>query len=101
MSRHTLGKGPQHPRLNRAVSNGVEASRQEIMDRASPERGKESNSRATAIPQVKLPHRLTPEQEFQLIQMRAYYLWQQAGSPVGDAARDRFWLQAQREVECS
>jgi hypothetical protein len=42
--------------------------------------------------------RLSSDQEFELIQMRAYYLWEQAGRPDGDAARERFWLQAEHEV---
>jgi hypothetical protein len=44
------------------------------------------------------PRRLASEEEFQLTQMRAYYLWEQAGRPDGDAAREHFWLQAESEI---
>jgi hypothetical protein len=99
MSRHTRGKGLLQPRVRRSDSKGaVGITRQDALDRASPERGKDSNIRENSTPQVELPRRLTPEQEFQLIQMRAYYLWQQAGCPPGDAARDQFWIRAEREV---
>jgi hypothetical protein len=99
MSRHMRGKGLLQTRVIRSNSKGAAGNtRQDALDRASPERGKDSSIRDSSTPQGELPRRLTPEQEFQLIQMRAYYLWQQAGCPPGDAARDQFWIRAEREV---
>jgi hypothetical protein len=36
------------------------------------------------------------EERFRLIQARAYGLWEQAGKPNGNAARERFWCEAER-----
>jgi hypothetical protein len=33
-----------------------------------------------------------------LIQERAYGLWEQAGRPDGDSARERFWCEAEAEI---
>jgi hypothetical protein len=38
------------------------------------------------------------EERFRLIQARAYALWEQAGKPDGDAARQRFWCEAEKEI---
>jgi len=38
------------------------------------------------------------EERFRLIQARAYALWEQAGKPDGDAARERFWREAEKEI---
>jgi hypothetical protein len=36
-----------------------------------------------------------------LIQVRAYGLWEQAGKPDGDASRERFWCEAEKELMAS
>ncbi len=41
------------------------------------------------------------EERFRLTQIRAYGLWEQAGRPGGDAAREQFWCDAKTEVEAS
>jgi hypothetical protein len=41
------------------------------------------------------------EERFRLIQMRAYELWEQAGRPGGDAARERCWCEAESEILAS
>jgi hypothetical protein len=37
------------------------------------------------------------EDRFQSIQVRAYGLWEEAGRPGDDAARERFWCEAEKE----
>lgn len=44
---------------------------------------------------------VSAEERLQLIQLRAYSLWEQAGRPGGDAARERFWCQAEKEILAS
>jgi len=36
-----------------------------------------------------------------LIQVRAYGLWEQAGKPDGDSERERFWSEAEKKVVAS
>ncbi len=43
----------------------------------------------------------SPEERFRLIQIRAYGLWEKAGRPDGDAARERFWCDAESEILAS
>jgi hypothetical protein len=40
----------------------------------------------------------SPEERFQLIQVRAYCLWEQAGKPNDDASRERFWHDAEKAI---
>ena len=44
---------------------------------------------------------VSAEERFRLIQIRAYGLWEQAGRPGGDAARERFWCDAESEILAS
>ena len=44
---------------------------------------------------------ISAEERSRLIQERAYGLWEQAGRPGGDAARERFWCEAEREIMAS
>lgn len=44
---------------------------------------------------------VSAEERSRLIQIRAYGLWEQAGRPGGDAARERFWCEAETEVLAS
>jgi Protein of unknown function (DUF2934) len=44
---------------------------------------------------------VSAEERFRLIQIRAYGLWEQAGRPGGDAARERFWCEAETEILAS
>ena len=41
------------------------------------------------------------EEQSQLIQIRAYGLWEQAGRPSGDADREQFWRDAEKEIMVS
>jgi hypothetical protein len=41
---------------------------------------------------------VSAEERFRLIQICAYGLWEQAGRPGGDAARERFWCEAETAV---
>jgi Protein of unknown function (DUF2934) len=41
---------------------------------------------------------LTAEEQSRKIQIRAYALWEQAGKPPGDAARERFWREAEKNT---
>lgn len=36
-----------------------------------------------------------------LIEVRAYGLWEQAGKPDGDAARERSWCEAEKQIAAS
>ena len=45
--------------------------------------------------------RVSDEERFQLIQLRAYCLWEQAGRPKGDEARERFWHEGEEEITAS
>ena len=38
------------------------------------------------------------EERTRLTQIRAYDLWEQAGRPDGDAVRERFWSEAEKEI---
>ena len=44
---------------------------------------------------------VSPEERFRLIQICAYGLWEQAGRPGDDAARERFWCEAESEILAS
>ncbi len=44
---------------------------------------------------------LSAEERLRLIQLRAYDLWEQAGRPGGDEARERFWCEAEKEILAS
>ena len=41
------------------------------------------------------------QERSRLIQIRAYGLWEEAGRPDGDAARERFWCEAESEILAS
>ena len=45
--------------------------------------------------------KLIAEERSRLIQIRAYGLWEQAGKPCGDAAREQFWCDAEKEIMVS
>ena len=38
------------------------------------------------------------EEQFGLIQVCAYGLWEQAGKPNDDGSRERFWLEAEKAI---
>ena len=38
------------------------------------------------------------EEHTRLTQVRAYHLWERAGRPDGDAAREQFWSDAEKEI---
>ncbi len=44
---------------------------------------------------------VSPEQRSRLIHVRAYGLWEQAGKPDGNEARERFWCAAEKEIMAS
>ena len=45
--------------------------------------------------------KVSEEERSRLVQVRAYGLWEQAGKPGGDAARERFWCDAESEILAS
>ena len=45
--------------------------------------------------------KISAEERSRLIQVRAYGLWEQAGKPDGDATRERFWREAEKEIMAS
>ena len=42
--------------------------------------------------------KLSEEKRARLIQVRAYELWEQGGKPDGNAASERFWCEAEKEI---
>ena len=42
--------------------------------------------------------KVSAEERSRLIQIRAYDLWEQAGKPAGDAAREWFWCEAEKQI---
>jgi len=46
-------------------------------------------------------HEASDEEHSRLIQVRAYTLWEQAGKPSDDAAREQFWCEAEKEIMMS
>ena len=44
---------------------------------------------------------VSEDQRSRLIHVRAYGLWEQAGKPDGDEARERFWREARNEINAS
>ena len=42
--------------------------------------------------------KVSEDERSQLIQVGAYGLWEQAGKPDGDAAKERFWCEAEQEI---
>jgi hypothetical protein len=45
--------------------------------------------------------KVSAEEQSRSIQVRAYGLWEQAGKPGGDAARERCWYEAEAEILAS
>ena len=45
--------------------------------------------------------KVSAEERSRLIQIRAYGLWEQAGKPSGDTAREQFWCEAEKEIMVS
>ena len=45
--------------------------------------------------------KVSDEERSRLIQVRAYGLWEQAGKPDGDTARERCWCEAEKEIMAS
>jgi hypothetical protein len=43
-------------------------------------------------------HAIGAEMQSQLISVSAYGLWEKAGKPDGDEARQRFWSEAEQEI---
>jgi hypothetical protein len=41
------------------------------------------------------------EEQFRLTQTRAYGLWEQAGKPIDDESRERFWHEAEKVIPAS
>ena len=41
------------------------------------------------------------EERVRLIEVCAYGLWEKAGRPDGDAARERFWSEAEKQIVAS
>jgi hypothetical protein len=45
--------------------------------------------------------KVSDEERSRLIQDRAYDLWEHAGKPEGNAAREQFWREAEKEYVAS
>ena len=60
--------------------------------------GHESNAEQRETPAMR---KLGEEERSRLIEYRAYGLWEQAGKPDGDAARIRFWGEAEQEINAT
>jgi hypothetical protein len=45
--------------------------------------------------------KVSEEERSRLVKVRAYSLWEQAGKPDGDAARERCWCEAENEITAS
>lgn len=52
---------------------------------------------AATTPAILIVSKISDEDRSLLIQRRAYRLWEVAGKPGGDAAREQFWLEAEKE----
>ena len=46
-------------------------------------------------------HNVGKDERSDLIQVRAYGLWEHAGRPHSDASRERFWCEAEKEIMAS
>ena len=46
-------------------------------------------------------HEVSDDEHSRVIRVRAYALWEQAGKPDGDAAREQFWCAAEKEIMTS
>ena len=66
--------------------------------------GHESNSekRAEAAEQAAFAQdNASHDEQSQLVKVGAYNLWEQAGKPDGQAAKERFWFEAEQELVTS
>jgi hypothetical protein len=45
--------------------------------------------------------KVSEEERRRLIQVRSYDLWERAGRPHGEASRERFWCEAEKELMSS
>lgn len=45
--------------------------------------------------------KLSEEKRARLIQVRAYELWERGGKPDGNAASERFWCEAEKDILAS
>jgi hypothetical protein len=104
MSRHTRTHHPQPNPPAPPILRNPEPQRHDATgttrptSHTAPAKIGDARSQANLTNPAAPPHRLSSEEQFQLTQMRAYCLWEQAGRPDGDAARENFWFQAEREV---
>jgi hypothetical protein len=90
---------PAAPTLKKPEGQRTDtAGTQRLTPQPAPAKSSDARSQANPTQLAAPQRRLSPEERFQLTQMRAYYLWEQAGRPEGDTARVTFWLQAEREV---
>lgn len=64
---------------------------------ASQTSSAEATRGPTEKPAPALP-KACDEQRYQLIERRAYELWEEAGKPHGDAIRERLWCEAEQEI---
>jgi hypothetical protein len=104
MSRHARTHNPQPTPPATPVSRKPDAQRPDTAGaprptaQTAPAKISDAKSQANPMTLAAPQRRLSSDEEFQLIQMRAYYLWQQAGRPDGDKDREHFWFQAEREI---
>ena len=63
--------------------------------------GHAEKSGGTALKPVPARQKVSDEERSRLIHVGAYGLWEQAGKPEGDAAREQFWCEAEQHVMVS
>jgi hypothetical protein len=44
---------------------------------------------------------ISEEEQTRMIRVRAYSLWEKAGHPDGEAAKEQFWCEAEQEIAVS
>jgi hypothetical protein len=55
-------------------------------------------SESIAAKKTFLQQNLNDQDLFQLVQTRAYYLWEKAGKPEGEQYKEQFWFEAEQQV---
>jgi hypothetical protein len=71
----------------------------------SHQHAKQVDNQASAKDLTVLPalakQEISDEEQLRIIQVRAYSLWEKAGHPEGEAAKEQFWCEAEQELAVS
>jgi hypothetical protein len=59
------------------------------------------NNKTSAESFASAKQQINGEEQSNLIQIRAYGLWEAGGRPAGEEAKDRFWNEAEKEIVAS